>query len=132
MSREIAQYFMNSFEFQVDLASGGQEALARIKNDPVDLLILDWSMPEIHGRDTMIIADQILSEKLKGRGPEKGFQKMKVIIYTSTDFEELSLPLVKHLQIIGYINKSWFLDSQKKKFRTLVKSINSGVQQTVA
>ncbi len=123
---------MNSFELEVDLATGGKEALTIIQNDPVDLLILDWSMPEIHGRDTMIIADQILSEKLKGCGSLKGFQKMKVIIYTSTDLEELSLPSVKHLQIIGYINKSWLLDTQKKKFRLLMKSMSSGFQQTAA
>lgn len=122
-SREVAQYFMNEFDYDVEMVTNGAEALQWIQRQEADLLILDWKMPEIPGRETLIIADRILSERKILQIEKLEDEKLKVIIYSSTQIEELALPQVKALQVIGYVNKSWYLDLQKKRFRFLVRSL---------
>jgi PAS domain S-box-containing protein len=52
-SREILHNYLNSFTFDVTLASSGAEALAALvdASEPVDLVVLDWMMPGMSGLD---------------------------------------------------------------------------------
>lgn len=49
--------------YQVEIASGSSEAFKILKNKPVDLLITDWSMPEMNGGE--LIASLKEDERLR-------------------------------------------------------------------
>jgi CheY-like chemotaxis protein len=55
-SREILQDMLESFSFHVTLAESGEKGLAAIENasrqQPVDLVIMDWKMPGMDGIET--------------------------------------------------------------------------------
>lgn len=61
-SREILKHFLNSFNFQVDMAESGQEAIQLLEqkdNDNYyDLILMDWKMPELDGIETTRIIRQ--------------------------------------------------------------------------
>jgi two-component system sensor histidine kinase/response regulator len=52
-SRQILQEILESFSFEVVLASSGEEGLAELENaaegNPFELVIMDWKMPEMDG-----------------------------------------------------------------------------------
>ena len=53
---------------EADLATGGQEAIAKLRNAtannaPYDLLILDWKMPDIDGLEVVAIMNQEFAAK---------------------------------------------------------------------
>lgn len=53
-SQEILQSMLNSFGFEVDIASSGREALSLLESreEPYRLVIMDWKMPEMDGIET--------------------------------------------------------------------------------
>lgn len=56
--REILQNILSSFNFRVDTAPSGPEALKMMRDahadeDPFELVILDWRMPEMDGLDVL-------------------------------------------------------------------------------
>ncbi len=61
-SREILKHFLNSFNFQVDMAESGQEAIQLLEqkgNDNFyDLILMDWKMPGLDGIETTRIIRQ--------------------------------------------------------------------------
>jgi CheY-like chemotaxis protein len=40
-------------QYRLSKALGGAEALAHLRREPVDLVLLDWSMPEVNGLAVM-------------------------------------------------------------------------------
>ncbi|MEE4241512.1 MAG: response regulator, partial [Desulfopila sp.] len=57
-SRTIMSNMLNSLEFEVETLPSGTDALSRlqpinIKNNPVDLILMDWKMPEMDGLETV-------------------------------------------------------------------------------
>lgn len=120
-SREIIEYFLGAFNYEVHHAENGSLALETLTNKNFDLIVLDWKMPKLPGKETLLLGDQILADHKKKLASPEDFRKTKVIIYSSTSLEELALPTPKFFQIIGYISKSWYLDTQKKRFRDLLK-----------
>ena len=59
-ARLVLESALNSFDLRVSVATCGSEAIAKVEsadiNDPYDLIIMDWQMPEMNGiRTTEII-----------------------------------------------------------------------------
>ena len=84
-SRQIFQEMLESFSFDVSLASSGEEGLAEIERSigatPYDLVIMDWKLPGIDG----IEASKIIRENI-------GLSKTPAIIMvTAYGREELML-----------------------------------------
>ncbi len=50
---EVASSMLQRYEAQVTLAASGEECLRRLKQTPVDLILLDYMMPEMDGIDTL-------------------------------------------------------------------------------
>jgi DNA-binding response OmpR family regulator len=70
--RKALRRVLVSHGFQVDVAADGSEALARLKTDPFDLLVLDVMMPGPDGID--------LCEELRASG-----DYMPVLMLTARD-----------------------------------------------
>ncbi|RYV04235.1 histidine kinase [Shewanella sp. OPT22] len=46
---QIYSTLMRDFHFDVDTAESGVEALYKLNEEPIDLLLIDWMMPEMNG-----------------------------------------------------------------------------------
>lgn len=51
--RVIVVKQLRELGFTVEEAAGGQEALAKLNAGPVDLVLLDWNMPEMDGCEVL-------------------------------------------------------------------------------
>src|SRR5215831_18872007 len=56
--REAVQEMLESAGHEVILAAGGREGLAKYRQDPVDLILIDLFMPEPDGFETMHLLRQ--------------------------------------------------------------------------
>ncbi len=117
-SGKLAEYIVKLFKMDSETVSDGEEALYYLINESPETLILDLSMPKLGGIDTMLLADQILTQ-IQNSSHD---QKMRVIFYTSTPYKDLVFPKSKYFKVIGYVSKDWTVDFQKRRFRQLLAS----------
>ncbi|MCL2918510.1 response regulator [Shewanella litorisediminis] len=65
---QIYSSVMRDFHFEVETASTGAEALYKLGKQPVDLVLLDWMMPEMDGIQVIDAIDEMVAEgKLAAR-----------------------------------------------------------------
>ncbi|MFS1440033.1 response regulator [Shewanella sp. 10N.286.48.A6] len=59
---QIYSTLMRDFSFGVKTAQSGAQALDVLAHSPIDLLLLDWMMPEMGGGDVINIIDEMVAE----------------------------------------------------------------------
>ncbi|QLE87024.1 response regulator [Shewanella sp. Scap07] len=59
---QIYSTVMRDFHFDVDTAATGAEALFKLSKKPVDLLLLDWMMPEMDGIEVIRELDAMVAD----------------------------------------------------------------------
>ncbi|GIU43186.1 response regulator [Shewanella algidipiscicola] len=65
---QIYSSVLRDFHFNVETASSGAEALYKLERDPVDLLLVDWMMPEMDGVEVVRELDIMVAD---GRLPKR-------------------------------------------------------------
>lgn len=85
--------------FSVVNHSSGPDALANIPSTPVDLIILDFQMPEMNGVETLY--------NLK----ENSLLKDIPVIFLTSDIEKHEIHQAKSSGVIGIISKPFDTDS---------------------
>ncbi|MDT3336127.1 response regulator [Shewanella sp. SP1S1-7] len=66
---QIYSTLMRDFHFDVDTAASGAEALYKLSRAPIDLLLLDWMMPEMDGSDVVSAIDTMVAEGRLAKRP---------------------------------------------------------------
>jgi PAS domain S-box-containing protein len=83
--RVAAREILESLGYRVIAAAHGREALERVEHVPIDLLVTDWVMPEMGGRELI----RTLKEKR---------ENLRTVVITGyaadTDFPDLTVDLV--------------------------------------
>jgi len=85
--------------FHVVTATGGQECLDKLKKESVDLILVDFFMPEISGRETV--------ERIR-ENPE--LKDIKVAFLTIARFRGKGGKILEELNVVDYIRKSTDID----------------------
>ncbi|QIR15705.1 response regulator [Shewanella aestuarii] len=80
---EIYSSLMKDFSFGVHNASSGQQALDCLSKQPVDLLLLDWMMPNMGGAEVLAQLDEMVADGRIAKRPV-------VIIMTAYSADPLS------------------------------------------
>ena len=113
-SVKLMSHILDHYKCDITMAFDGQDAIPLLVNRHFDLVVLDWSMPQMGGRETLQLMDRLLTEKKihKIRHP------IPVVIYTGFSEEELDLPLVRNFNYMGFVNK-------RQSFSTMLRSFNS-------
>ncbi len=116
-SRLMAQYCLTQLGCDSDFVSDGQETLDKLKKHHYDLIIIDWNMPHINGRDTLLKAEEILRDLNRDK-------KSYVLVYSGLPMSHLNIPISKWLHVSGYLSKEFSPHKQLtvfKKYIDLVK-----------
>lgn len=113
-SRRLAQYILGSLGHEVYTAESGKVSLEILQQNQIEVIILDWNMPELNGRNTILEYEK-LSLKIKNR--------LNIIIYTSYPLNELSIPSAKRIAIGNYISKKLTPHKQMINFRKSLRLI---------
>ena len=94
---------------QVESVANGVEALSRIQEQPPDLLIVDWNMPEMDGL-----------ELLKAIRADKNTEGIKVLMVTADDDRDHVLQAIL-AGADGYLVKPVTIDRLEQKLEDIFK-----------
>jgi two-component system sensor histidine kinase/response regulator len=86
---QIYSTLMNDFSFEVNTATGGAEAIAILQQQDIDLLLLDWMMPEVNGSKVIQTIDEMVADGRLAKRPV-------IIIMTAYSTEPLNVELDKY------------------------------------
>jgi CheY-like chemotaxis protein len=112
-SRRYAQFMLQQLNCEVYTAESGEIGLEVVKNEMIDLIILDWNMPGLGGKKTLEELHQI------NHALEHPF---KIVIYSGQLFTEITLPKDKSLDVAQFISKKLPPTKQFKYFQKCVQS----------
>lgn len=119
-SVKLMSHILDHYKCDITMAFDGRDAIPLLVNKCFDLIVLDWQMPQMGGRDTLLLMDRLLAERKIHR-----FRKpVPVVIYTGHTEEELDLPLVRNFTYTGFINKGQSLSSMLRSFQLILKSLS--------
>lgn len=91
-------------------AENGIQALEKIKNQDFDMIITDWNMPEMNGRE--------LVEFLRG---EAKYKDVPIIMITTRGMQDDVMTAIK-CGVNGYIVKPFTPDLLEKKMQEIFSS----------
>ncbi|MNK07822.1 Autoinducer 2 sensor kinase/phosphatase LuxQ [compost metagenome] len=118
-SVKLMNHILDHYKCDVTMAFDGQDSIPLLVNKHFDLIVLDWQMPQLGGRDTLMLMDRLLSE----RKVQRMRKPTPVVIYTGHSEEELDLPMVKNFTYMGFINKQQPFSSMMRSFNFILRSI---------
>ncbi|ODS38322.1 hypothetical protein BEH94_09815 [Candidatus Altiarchaeales archaeon WOR_SM1_SCG] len=102
---------LESEGYSVVGAESGEECLRKLKKEPVDLVLMDFFMPEMDGR--MVI------EKIR---ENPGLKSVKVAVFTSAAFGESGMEVLKVLGVLDYITKPIDISEFISKIEKILKN----------
>ena len=102
---------LESEGYSVVGAESGEECLRKLKKEPVDLVLMDFFMPEMDGR--MVI------EKIR---ENPGLKSVKIAVFTSAAFGESGMEVLKVLGVLDYITKPIDISEFISKIEKILKN----------
>jgi len=91
---EVLGELLESNGFNVIKAENGKDALRMLKNMKPDLILLDFFMPGMSGRE--------VCEKIKA---DKKLKKLKIVFLTVARFSNKGITELKNIGILDYMQK---------------------------
>ncbi len=117
-SIRIMNHILDQHKCNVTMSFDGEDAIPLLISNHYDLVILDWQMPQMGGRETLLLMDRLMDEKkIRPRHP------IPVVIYTGTEKELLDLPHVSHFEYIGFISKDQPYKQMMLNLQSVLKAI---------
>lgn len=101
----VRTVLLKKFNCKVDVAIDSFEAMNLISEKFYDLIILDWQLPGLNGKETLMQAEEGLRLE-----PYLPFQwdreKIPVVIFSASPKEECSFRRTEHFDYVGFVSKS--------------------------
>jgi len=107
--RESIKTVLESLGHEAFTAKDGMDCLEKLKTEKVDLVLLDFFMPEMSGREVL--------ERIRA-DPKLG--KLKVAMMTVARMSEAGEAAMKKLGIVDYISKPIDLANFKERLRKIL------------
>jgi two-component system, chemotaxis family, chemotaxis protein CheY len=90
-------------------AENGQDALDKIDEQPIDIVLTDWNMPEMNGE-----------ELVKNLRNHNKYKDMPILMITTRGMQDDVINAVK-IGVNGYVVKPFTSDVLKKKLIDIIK-----------
>ncbi|MFC2163129.1 response regulator [Candidatus Altiarchaeota archaeon] len=108
--RDTVRTILESIGYTVEEASSGMDCMGKIRDVKPDLILMDFFMPEMSGRETI--------EKIR-ESPE--LESTKIVFFTVAEFRgEKYRQDMEDLKISGYIQKPIDLNVLLSKVKEIV------------
>jgi len=106
----LLRRFLRKSGHLITTVCDGYEAINRLSNESFDLLIIDWLMPGLGGRQTLLDADRDLS--LDSITNEKWQHNLKipVVVYSAESPDPKRIKELAHFRIVNVYNKVQKID----------------------
>jgi CheY-like chemotaxis protein len=108
--RHLVKDLLKHEGYAVLTAASGKEALATLKKKKVDLVLLDFFMPEMSGRE---VAEQIRADAAT--------RKTKIAFLTVAEFGKSGMDRLKALGSIDYIRKPFDNNDLIKRVKKILR-----------
>ena len=104
---ESSRQLLETTGYEVDIAAGGREAIARLEAKAYDLILLDMNMPDVDGHQVMKFIN------------DKGIKVAVVVLSGETDFDSVTRAF--HLGAFDYIKKPFEFDELKHTLNNAIR-----------
>jgi len=108
--RESIKTVLESLGHEAITANDGKDCLKKLKTERVDLVLLDFFMPEMSGREVL--------ERIRA---DPKLRKLKVAMMTVARMSEAGEAEMKRLGIVDYISKPIDLADFKERLRKILE-----------
>jgi len=108
-SVELFSFSLGKYGHDVETASSGNEALEKLRKKIPDVMILDFFMPKMTGR-------QVCEEMAKN----KEYKKVKIILFTVAKISETGLSELKKLGVVKYLQKPVTMEELSKAVKDVL------------
>ena len=68
-SIRIMNHILDQHKCNVTMSFDGEDAIPLLISNHYDLVILDWQMPQMGGRETLLLMDRLMDEKKNPSSP---------------------------------------------------------------
>jgi len=109
--RLVVRHVLEAEDIKVIEAGNGEEALRKLKSKPVDLVLIDFLMPGMSGRE--------LAERIR-RDPK--LKNLKLAFLTVANFGDVGETELKSLGILDYIKKPFKKDDLLRRVKGILKT----------
>lgn len=107
--REATKFILEAEGFEVLTAPDGPEALDELRKENVDLVLIDFFMPKMTGRD--------LADKIRAN-PE--LKDLKLAFLTVASFGEVGRDDLRKLGVLDYIQKPFDNEDLVRRVKKMV------------
>jgi CheY-like chemotaxis protein len=118
-SVRLMSHVFDHYQCDMTMAFDGQDAISLLKERSYDLLVLDWNMPKLGGRETLLTIDRLIREKMA----KKSLRPLPVVIYSSDEDVESKLPTVGNFDYRGVFSKRHSFKAILRSFSYILSSI---------
>lgn len=120
-SVKLATYILDHLDCDVTMAFDGDHCVPYLVSQKFDLVILDWSMPILGGRDVLLSSDRIIDKK-----PAMGTSNLviPVVIYSGHDLQDLDIPQCRHFTVQSFISKEMNIPKMMKTLGDTLRRID--------
>ena len=97
---KLLEATLQKMKCNVDSSSSPTEILKKMTQNEYDLIVLDWVMPQMNGRQTLLESEKIL-KKVKNH-----LKNRSVVIFSSMALKDMALPECEFFFVNGVIDKN--------------------------
>lgn len=122
-SMKLLNQILERHNCNVTMAFDGADSIPLLVNEDFDLVVLDWQMPQMGGRETLIMMDRLIKEHKVHKAKKKG-KSIPVVIFTGHDQNDIELPPCDHFSYSGFIRKEQGYSEMTKCFTAILRDLS--------
>lgn len=107
--RSMLKTLLEDRGYQVSAAEDGKECLAMLKKSKFDLILIDFFMPEMSGRE--------LAEKIRS---DSKLKNLKVVFLTAATFSQAGMKQFDKMDVLDCIKKPFENDDLVKRIKKII------------
>jgi len=107
--RLVVKALLEGWGYEVSMAKGGKECLAKLKKKKFDLVLMDFFMPIMSGREVV--------ERIR-ENPK--LKNTKIAFLTVADFRPIGVRELEKLKCLDYIKKPFDNEDLKKRIKKII------------
>ena len=107
---EAVKMILEKEGYEVIGAESGEECLKKLEEERVDLILMDFFMPEMDGR--------IVIEKIR---EIRDLKDIKIAFLTAATFKKRGMEIIKELNVLDYITKPIEVDDFTSRIKKIIE-----------